>query len=117
MRHARLVSYAFLYTTSVFLSLDDRKGRPYWKITAAFTIPFEGLVAQRTTRLNTIQEIAGSNPAMLEDRLFIPMFLVFDETEQDYSVERHQKNFAEIKRRIDQSARTFAVFRRLIRKV
>ena len=102
---------------SVFLSLDNRKGQLYLKTTAAFRSPFEGIVAQRTTRLTTNQEIAGSNPAMLEDRLFISMFLVFDETEQDYSVDRHQKNLAATRRRIDQSARTFTVLRRLIMNV
>ena len=80
---------------SVFLSLDDRKAELYWKTTVALTITFERLVAQRTTRLTTNQEIAGSNPAKLGDRLFTPMFLVFGETEQDY-----QKNFAEKKEKM-----------------
>ena len=102
---------------SVFLSLDDRKGELYWKTAVAFTIPFEGLVAQRTTRLTTNQEIAGSNPAMLGDCLLLPMFLVFDETGRDYSVDRHQKKIAATKRRIDQSARTFTKLQRLIMKV
>ena len=80
---------------SVFLSLDDRKAELYWKTTVALTIPFETLVAQRTTRLTTNQEIAGSNPAKAGDRLFTPMFFVFGETEQD-----HQKNFAEKKEKM-----------------
>ena len=54
-------------------------------------------MAQRTTRLTTNQEIAGSNPAKLGDRFFTPMFLVFGETEEDYPIDRHQKNFAETK--------------------
>ena len=68
---------------SVYLSLDDRKAELYWKTTVAITKPFQGLVAQRTTRLTTNQEIAGSTPAKLGDRFFTPMFLVFGETEQD----------------------------------
>ena len=102
---------------NVILSHDDRKAELYWKTTVALTRPFEGLVEQRTTRLTTNQEIAGSNPAKHVDRLFTPMFLVFGETEQYYSVERHQKNFAATKRRIDKSARTFTVLRRLIMNV
>ena len=86
---------------SVFLSLDDRKGELYWKTTVALTSPFDGLVAQRTTRLTTNQEIAGSNPGMLGDRLFTLKFLVFGETEQDYPIDKHQKNFAATKRKND----------------
>ena len=41
---------------------------------------------------------------MLGERLFTPMILVFDETEQDFSVDRHQKKFAATKRREEQSA-------------
>ena len=44
---------------SVFLSLDDRKAELYWKTTVAFTRPFEGLVAQRPTRLTANQEMTG----------------------------------------------------------
>ena len=102
---------------SVFLSLDDRKGKPYWRTTAAFTRPFNGRVAQRTTLQTTNQEMAGSNPAMLGDCLFTSMLVVFDETGRDYSVDIHQKNFAATKRRIDLSARTFTVLQRLIMKV
>ena len=65
----------------------------------AFTRPFEWLVAQRTMRLTTNQEITGSNPAKLADRLFTPKFLVFGDTEQDYPVDRHQRNSAETKRK------------------
>ena len=97
---------------SVLLSLDDRKAQLYWKTTVALTRPFESLVAQRTTLLATNQEIAGSNPAKLRGRLFAPMFFVFGETEQDYPIDRHQKNFAATKTKNDQSARTFTVFRR-----
>ena len=97
---------------SVFLSLDDRKGELYWKTAVAFTIPFKGLVTQQSTGLTTNQEIAGSNPTELRRRLFTPMFLVFAGTEQDYSVDRHPKNFAATERRKDQSARTFTVLRR-----
>ena len=96
---------------SVFLSLEYRKGEFYWKTTVALTRPFDALVAQRTTRLTTNQEIASSNPSKTGDCLFTPMFLVFGETEQDYPVDRHQ-NFAATKRRNDQSARTFTVLRR-----
>ena len=102
---------------SVFLSLDDRKGKPYRRATTAITRLFEGLLAQQTTHLTTNQETDGSKPVMLGDCLFIPMFLVFDETGRDYSVDRDQKNFAATKRRIDQSARTFTVLRRLTMKV
>ena len=102
---------------SVFLSLDDRKAELYWKTTVALINPFEGLVAQRTTPLTTNQEIAGSNPGNLRDRLFTLMFLVFGETEQDYPIDRHQKNFAATKRKNDQSARTFTVLQRLIMNV
>ena len=84
---------------SVFLSLDDRKAELYWKTTVALTSPFKELVEQRITRLTTNQEIAGSNPAKLGDRLVTLMFLVFGETEQDYQVDRHQKNFAATKRK------------------
>ena len=100
----------------MFLSLDDSKGKPYWRTTATFTRPFAGLVAQRTTRQTTNQEIAGSNPAKLRGRLFTPMFSVFGETEQDSPVDRY-KNFAATKRRNDQSARTFTVLRRLFMNV
>ena len=96
----------------MFLSLNDRKGKFYLKTTVAFTRPFEGLVAQRPTRLTTNQEIASSNPSKLRGRLSTPMFLVFEETEQDYSVDRHPKNFAATERRKDQSATTFTVLRR-----
>ena len=102
---------------SVLLSLDDRKGELYWKTAVAFTRPFEVLVEERTTCLTTNLEIAGSNPAKLRGRLFTAMFLVFGETEQDYPVDRHQKNFAATKRRNDQSARTFTVLRGLMMKV
>ena len=59
---------------NVFLSLDNRKAELYWKTTVALTNPFEGLVAQRTTRLTTNQKIAGSNPAKLGDRFLPPCF-------------------------------------------
>ena len=87
------------YVDSVFLSLDDRKAELYWTTTVALTRPFERLVVQWTTRLTTNQEIAGSNPAKLRDRLFTPMFLVFGGTEQDYPVDRHQKNFPATRRK------------------
>ena len=74
---------------SVFLSLDNRKGELHWKTTVALTRPFEGLVAQRKTRLTTNQEIAGSIFSKVGDRLFTPTFSVFGETGQDYSVCRH----------------------------
>ena len=74
-------------------------------------------MAQRTTRLTTNQETAGSNPAKLGDRLFTPMFLMFGETEQDYPIDRHRKNFAATKRKNDQSARKITVLRRLIMNV
>ena len=96
----------------VFLSLDDKEGKPYWRTTAAFTRPFNGRVAQRTTLQTTNQEMAGSNPAMLGDCFFTSMLVVFDETERDY-----QKNFAATERRFDLSARTFTVLQRLIMKV
>ena len=102
---------------SVFLSLEYRKGELYWKTTVALASPFKVLVAQRTTRLTTNQEIAGSNPSKIGDCLFTPMFLLFGEPEQDYPVDRNQKNFAATKRRNDQSARTFIVLRRLIKNV
>ena len=102
---------------SVFLSRDDRKAELYWKTTVKLTRPFEVLVAQRSTRLTTNQEIAGSNPGKLGHRLFTPMFLVFAETEEDYPIDRHQKNFAATKRKNDQSARKFTVLRRLIMNV
>ena len=89
------------YVDSVFLPLVGRKAELYGKTTVALTKPFQGLVAQRTTRLTTNQ-IAGSNPDKLGDRLFTPMFLVFGETEQDYPIDRHQKNFAATKRKNDQ---------------
>ena len=79
-------------------SLDDRKGELCWKTIVAFTRPFAGLAAQRTTRRTTNQEMAGSNPAKLGDRLFTPTSLVLGETEQDYPVDRHQKKFAATKR-------------------
>ena len=61
---------------SVFLSTDDRRGKFYWKTTVPFARPLKRLVAQRTTRLTTNQEIEGSNPVRLGDRLFTHMFLV-----------------------------------------
>ena len=85
-------------------SLDNRKGKLYWKTTATFTRPSEGQVGQQTTRLTTNQEMAGSNPAMLGDCLFTPIILMFDETEQDSPVDTHQKTFAATKRRENQSA-------------
>ena len=96
---------------SVFLSLDDRKGELYWKTTVAFTGPSEVLVAQRTRPLTTNQEIEGSNTAKLRRRLFTSKNLVLDGAGQDYSVYRHQKNFAATKRRNDQSVKTFTVLR------
>ena len=59
---------------SVFLSLDDRKGEFYWRTTVALTRPFEGIVAQRTTRVTMNEEMAGSNPAKIGDRIFTPVF-------------------------------------------
>ena len=87
---------------SVILSLDDRKAELYWKTTVALTRLFEGLVEQRTTRLTTNQEIPRSNPSEIGSRLFTPIFLVLGETEQDYPVDRHQKNFAATKKKTNQ---------------
>ena len=39
---------------------------------------------------------------------------VFGETQQNYPVDRHQKNFAATKRRNNQSAKTFTVMQRRI---
>ena len=55
---------------SIFLSLDNMKGELFWKTTIALTRPFKELVEQRITRPTTNQEIAGSNPGKLGDRLF-----------------------------------------------
>ena len=80
---------------NVFLSLDDRKAELYWKTTVALTRPFDGLVAQRTTRLTTNQEIAGSNPAKLGDRLFTPCFWCLvkqNKTTRETLLKKKEKN-------------------------
>ena len=94
-------------------SLDNRKGKLYWKTTAAFTRPSEGQVAQETTRLTTNQEMVGSNPAMLGDCLFTPIILMFDETEQDSLSTHTRKQLLQPKEEnINQRGCPFTVLRR-----